>query len=127
MLHGMCSRSPWLLDEVVSVFVNAQIEHPGPGDSAKGAALLLADTRGLLTALPVRPLFFSFFFPVSPTWQNKSCLEVLNLLGSDGIVAHLRQVICMICCRLMIYLPGRTNGSTVCMIWLTLPRGSRKT
>ena len=53
----MCCRSPWLLDEVVKVFVNAQIEHPGPGDGAKGAALLLADSRGLLTALPVG--FFS--------------------------------------------------------------------
>lgn len=54
VLYGLCAKTPALLDEVVKMFLEAQIEHPGPGDCAKGAALLLADSRGLLTALPVR-------------------------------------------------------------------------
>ncbi|CAN0051001.1 unnamed protein product [Pylaiella littoralis] len=53
VLYGLCAKTPALLDEVVKVFLDAQIVHPGPGDCAKGAALLLAGSRGLLSALPV--------------------------------------------------------------------------
>lgn len=53
VLYGLCAKTPALLDEVVKMFFDAQIEHPGPGDCAKGAALLLAASRGLLEALPV--------------------------------------------------------------------------
>lgn len=54
VLYGLCAKTPALLDEVVKMFLGAQIEHPGAGDCAKGAALLLAGSRGLLSALPVR-------------------------------------------------------------------------
>lgn len=53
VLYGLCAKTPALLDEVVKTFLDAQIEHPGAGDCAKGAALLLAGSRGLLSALPV--------------------------------------------------------------------------
>lgn len=53
VLYGLCAKTPALLDEVVKMFLGAQIEHPGVGDCAKGAALLLAGSRGLLSALPV--------------------------------------------------------------------------
>lgn len=56
VLYGLCAKTPALLDEVVKMFLDAQIEHPGVGDCAKGAALLLAGSRGLLSALPVRSL-----------------------------------------------------------------------
>lgn len=54
VLYGSCAKTPALLEEVVKMFLDAQIEHPGVGDCAKGAALLLAGSRGLLNALPVR-------------------------------------------------------------------------
>lgn len=53
MLYGLCAKTPALVDEVVKVFLGAQIEHPVAGDCAKGAALLLAGSRGLLDTLPV--------------------------------------------------------------------------
>eukprot|EP00752_Nemacystus_decipiens_P003644 g3358.t1 len=53
VLYGQCAKTPALLDEVVKMFLGAQIEHPGASDCAKGAALLLAGSRGLLAALPV--------------------------------------------------------------------------
>ncbi|CAM9886314.1 unnamed protein product, partial [Ectocarpus sp. 8 AP-2014] len=53
VLYGSCAKTPALLEEVVRMFLDAQIEHPGVGDCAKGAALLLAGSRGLLNALPV--------------------------------------------------------------------------
>ncbi|CAN0215799.1 unnamed protein product [Ectocarpus sp. 6 AP-2014] len=53
VLYGSCAKTPALLEEVVKMFLDAQIEHPGVGDCAKGAALLLAGSRGLLNALPV--------------------------------------------------------------------------
>lgn len=59
VLYGSCAKTPALLEEVVKMFLDAQIEHPGVGDCAKGAALLLAGSRGLLNALPVRKSLLS--------------------------------------------------------------------
>lgn len=59
VLHGLGVKTPAVVDEVLKMCVNAQIEHASPGDCAKGASLLLAGSRGLLSALPVGGIYWT--------------------------------------------------------------------
>lgn len=54
MLYGLCTNTPAMHNEILKTFPDAQISQAAPGDCAKGAALLLAGERDLLSAVPVR-------------------------------------------------------------------------
>eukprot|EP00903_Cladosiphon_okamuranus_P011185 g10554.t1 len=85
VLYGLCAKTPALLDEVVKMFVGAQIEHPGAGDCAKGAALLLAGSRGLLSALPVTG-FDAITHKLGLVDRSKKGAEVVELFASGSAV-----------------------------------------